>query len=385
MRRFLFILILVILAALLVFFFRGELVRLIFQPTDSQTSVGRSEDDVSTENVEIIAEDLSVPWDVAFLPGGKIFVTERPGSLVLIEGGEIVSRIQVPGVNARGEGGLLGIALHPNFEENSFVYLYLTADSEDGTINRVERFTFGSSPLSLSDSQVIISDIPGASFHDGGRIAFGPDDLLYITTGDARTPDNAQNIDSLAGKILRLEPDGDIPEDNPFGNAVYSLGHRNPQGITWDDSGRLWSTEHGRSGLSSGFDELNLIERGVNYGWPVIQGGESREGMRTPVAHSGSGETWAPASAVFFGGSIFWGGLRGEALYEARIDGSDTVGLERHFFGEYGRIRAVSLGPDGFLYITTSNTDGRGEVRSGDDKLIKIDPQIFEDDDSGGI
>src|SRR5262249_24978139 len=156
---------------------------------------------------------------------------------------------------------------------------------------------------------------PGAKYHDGGRMAFGPDDYLYITTGDATVDYLAQDISSLSGKILRIRDDGSLPQDNPFGNAVYSYGHRNSQGLTWDSLKQLWSTEHG----PTGYDELNLIEKGQNYGWPLIMGSESRPGMKTPILHSGL-NTWAPASALFWDGSIFFGGLRGEALYEARIN-----------------------------------------------------------------
>jgi glucose/arabinose dehydrogenase len=225
----------------------------------------------------------------------------------------------------------------------------------------------------LSERTVILADIPGAQFHDGGRMAFGPDGLLYITTGDAGNGANAQDRNSLAGKILRLKDDGSIPSDNPFG----TLGHRNPQGLAWDDAGRLWATEHGRSGARSGFDEINLIEAGKNYGWPDSEGDETADGVIAPVRHSGASATWAPAGAAFFDGSIFFTGLRGEALYEARLHEREIESFTAHFAGEFGRLRAAVLGPDGFLYITTSNTDGRGRPRSDDDKIIKVDPAIF--------
>ena len=223
----------------------------------------------------------------------------------------------------------------------------------------------------------------------GGKIAFGPDDYIYITTGDAGNAELAQNTDSLAGKILRLKDDGSIPGDNPFGNAVYSYGHRNSQGLAWDDKGQLWSTEHGRSGVLSGLDELNFIEKGKNYGWPVIQGDERREGMYSPVIQSGPDETWAPAGAVYLpakrqaglDGSIFFTGLRGESIYQAKISQDGSVGaIIAHFHGTFGRLRAIQIGPDGFLYISTSNTDGRGEPRPGDDKIIRINPSIFQGD-----
>lgn len=326
-------------------------------------------------DIEVVAQNLNIPWEVAFLPDGDILVTERPGTLLRL--GKDRKVIPIEGVQHVGEGGLLGLALHPNFEENQELYLYLTTRVLLGLSNRVERYRLEGNQL--VDRRVIIENIPGAQFHDGGRIEFGPDGLLYITTGDAGKPDLAQDPFSLAGKILRLKDDGSIPEENPFGNAVYSYGHRNPQGLAWDDRGRLWATEHGRSGVFSGLDELNLIEKGKNYGWPVIQGGEQRSGMVTPVIQSGPDVTWAPADAEFFSGSIFFTGLRGERLYQAKITAQGAVeSFNEHLVDEYGRLRAVRLGPDGFLYLTTSNRDGRGDIRPGDDKLIRINPSILK-------
>ena len=275
------------------------------------------------------------------------------------------------------KGGLLGMALHPRFLENRWIYLYLTTAVGSSLNNKVERYRLEGDLL--SEKKVIIDNIPGAAYHDGGRIAFGLDGYLYITTGDAGSPNLAQDINSLAGKILRLKDDGLIPADNPFNSAVYSYGHRNSQGLAWDSKGRLWATEHGRSGILSGLDELNLIEKGKNYGWPVIQGYEKREEMESPIAQSGPDETWAPAGLAFWDGSFFFGGLRGEALYEARAVGTEQVSLKVHFRNVFGRIRAVVLGPDEFLYITTSNTDGRGEPKTNDDKIIRINPLIFRE------
>lgn len=325
-----------------------------------------------TSGAQFIAEDLEIPWEVAFLPDGDILVTERSGSLLKI--GDNKTVIEVEGVKHTGEGGLLGMVLHPDFEDNSYIYLYLTTEAGGQTINRVERYVFNGD--SLSDKTVILDNIPGASYHDGGRMEFGPDGYLYVTTGDAGNEDSAQDTTSLAGSILRLNDDGTIPEDNPFGNEIYSYGHRNPQGLAWDDQGRLWATEHGRSGALSGFDELNLIEMGKNYGWPVIQGDETMDGMVTPAAHSGATTTWAPAGLEFVDGKLYFAGLRGSTLYTANIneDGSVKIGQDSRI--RYGRLRAVRLGPDGYLYVTTSNTDGRGNPRDGDDKLIKVNLSI---------
>jgi glucose/arabinose dehydrogenase len=323
--------------------------------------------------LEVIAENLAIPWEIAFLPEGALLVTERPGRLLKVDHTRTV--IPIEGVRHVGEGGLLGLALHPDFAENHWLYLYLTTVSGSGLSNRVERYRLEGERL--TERTIIIENIPGAQFHDGGRIAFGPDGLLYVTTGDAGNGANAQNRESLAGKILRLNDDGTVPPDNPFGTAIYSLGHRNPQGLAWDDAGRLWSTEHGRSGVRSGFDEINLIEAGKNYGWPGQEGDETADGMTAPLRHSGADATWAPAGAAFLDGSVFFTGLRGEALYEARLQSAAIEDITAHFAGEFGRLRAAVLGPDGLLYVTTSNTDGRGRARERDDKIIRIDPAIF--------
>lgn len=316
---------------------------------------------------EVIATGLQIPWELVFLPDSSLLITERPGTLKKIET-ETKKIINVPGVHHVGEGGLLGICLHPDFEKNHYLYLYLTTKTDRGLMNRVERYRFQDDKL--DNRTVIIENIPGASSHDGGRIKFGPDRLLYITTGDAEDSAQAQDTNSLAGKILRLTDEGKIPGDNPFGNAIYSYGHRNPQGITWDGigDGRLWATEHG----STATDEINLIEKGKNYGWPVIRGDQKKEGMESPKLQSGT-STWAPAGLVFFKGKLFFTGLRGEALYEVAVTREGKLeSFKTHLKGEFGRLRAIAVSPDGYLYITTSNRDGRGDVKEGDDKIIKV-------------
>lgn len=323
------------------------------------------------EPLSIAAQNLQTPWEIAFLPDGRLLVTERPGSLTLVEPGG--SQITISDVYERSESGLLGLALHPEFEQNQLLYLYLTYQENGNMFNRVERYRFDGS--TLIDREVIIDQIPGAPNHDGGRIEFGPDGLLYITTGDAGTSSNAQDINSLAGKILRLHDDGKIPADNPFNNPVYSYGHRNPQGLAWDEQGRLWSAEHGPSGLGSGYDELNLIEIGGNYGWPEIQGDQTREGMIAPRLQSGGGETWAPGDLEIVDGVAYFVGLRGATLYSVPLDDIRPETLQRHFAQEFGRLRSIRLGPDGLLYVGTSNRDGRGMIQEGDDKILRIDPQ----------
>lgn len=325
--------------------------------------------------ITVLAERLDTPWGLAFLPDKSMLVTERPGRVRLIDSGgglryePVATLLQVKEI---GEGGLLGIAVHPEFLKNAFVYLYYTYSENGGdTLNRVVRMKY--QKTQLSDERVIVDNIPGAANHNGGRIAFGPDGYLYITTGDAQDSSKAQDTETLGGKILRVTDEGKPAQGNPFDNLVYSYGHRNPQGIAWDGNGQLWATEHGRSGVLSGLDELNRIERGKNYGWPVIQGEQAQEGMETPFLHSGPFTTWAPAGAAFVGNSVFFGGLRGKTLYEAVIEG-DTVTLKEHYAGKFGRVRDVVRGPDNFLYITTSNKDGRGEPEEVDDRVLRIYP-----------
>jgi len=335
-------------------------------------SEGRQEQDYNWGEVEIIAQDLKIPWELAFLPDGSFLATEREGNLVRILPDREIKRIPVAGVVSEGEGGLLGLALHPQFKENGQIYLYLTTKKDGRFLNRVESYFFDLEENRLSEKKEIIGNIPGAIYHNGGRIAFGPDGFLYVATGDAREEKLAQDINSLAGKILRIGANGAMPEDNPFGNLVFSYGHRNVQGIAWDEQGRLWATEHGRSGLLSGLDELNLIEKGKNYGWPEIEGDETGAGMERPVIHSGSSVTWAPSGLVFWQGDLFFTGLRGEALYRYEIKSGK---LEKYFEKKFGRLRTAAFDQKGNLFLLTNNTDGRGKPREGDDKIIMIKVQ----------
>lgn len=328
--------------------------------------------------ISVVAKNLEIPWALAFLPAppaggedGKILTTERVGKVKLIDPqgtDEPITIAEIKEVKQSGEGGLLGLALHPSFTQNNLVYLYYTYSSGgERTFNRVVRFKFENN--SLKDQQIIIDQIPGAPNHNGGRIKFGPDGLLYISTGDAQNPSLAQDNNSLAGKILRVTDDGNSAPGNPFGNLVYSYGHRNVQGLVWDNQGRLWATEHG----TLGNDEINLIEVGKNYGWPIVQGNQSREGIVSPVIQSGS-STWAPAGLAYLDNSLYFGGLRGQTLFQLNLNKTPPE-LRSFFEGEIGRIREVILGPDGNLYITTSNRDGRGIPNRDDDKILKINPQ----------
>lgn len=334
------------------------------------------------EPVTVVAQNLEVPWAIAFLPssptGGpdrSMLVTERAGRVRYVDQNGNLDPTPVAilsQVEEIGEGGLLGIALHPDFAKNNYVYLYYTYSSNgNNTFNRVVRMTY--KDKKLTDEKIIVDAIPGAANHNGGRIKFGPDNMLYITTGDAQEPSLAQDRNSLAGKILRVTESGRAVANNPFNNKVFTLGHRNPQGLAWDSTGQLWSTEHGRSGVQSGLDELNLIISGKNYGWPTIQGNETRSGMVTPIKNSES-TTWAPAGAAFVDGSLFFGGLRGQTLYEAVLDNDTVTEVKEHFNSQFGRIREVVVGPDNMLYITTSNRDGRGSPQTNDDKILRINP-----------
>ncbi|HAN22254.1 TPA: glucose sorbosone dehydrogenase [Candidatus Collierbacteria bacterium] len=361
---------------LLLFLFREKLLSSLFTPRQAIPTNGTKliSKESSLQDTEVVAQNLDIPWEIAFLQSGDLLVTERSGKLLKI-GSETKVIKEIEGVRHVGEGGLLGLTLHPNFSVNNFIYLYSTTQDSNGISNRVERYRFSND--TLSERKVILEKIKGSSNHDGGRIAFGPDGYLYITTGDAETPNLAQDKNSLNGKILRIKDDGGIPEDNPFGNAVYSLGHRNPQGLAWDKNGTLWETEHGPSGIQTGNDEVNIIIKGGNYGWPTIKGDQTKKGLISPIIQSGTKDTWAPSGMAYYDGSLFFSGLRGEALYEAKIRNGNKLDLLTHFKQEFGRIRAVVLGPDGYLYLSTSNQDGRGRVREGDDKIIKINPKIF--------
>ena len=392
-KKFLLAAVIVLLAAVGIYAYNKGFTSFFFNPRPSGLETGLTLNDVAEKpeepkeeeteipeeeaEISIVAENIQVPWEIAFLPDGSYLITERPGTLLRIKDGES-ARITIADVVHRGEGGLLGLALHPEFAANSLVYIYYTAQSGNNLINRVERHAFDLEENALQEKIVIIDNIPGASFHDGGRIAFGPDGYLYITTGDAGVPSNAQDKSSLAGKILRLKDDGTVPDDNPFASPVFSYGHRNPQGLDWDAAGQLWTTDHGPSGAETGHDEINLIIKGGNYGWPLVRGDETGTGLIGPVIHSGRDETWAPAGLAIAGDKLLFTGLRGEALYSAQIKNGALAGLKTNFRGDFGRLRFVRE-HDGSLYLGTNNTDGRGSTRPGDDKIIKIPASLLND------
>jgi glucose/arabinose dehydrogenase len=335
--------------------------------------------------IEVLIRDLETPWAVDFAPDGRLFISERPGRIRIFHQGKLQPEPWMTlAVAEVSEAGLLGLALDPQFDKNGFVYVAYTYRQGDRRLrNRLARLREDRTTRKGVLDKVLIDDAPGANNHDGGRVKFGPDGKLYWTVGDAQDTALAQNLSSPAGKILRVNPDGSIPVDNPFPNSyVYSYGHRNPQGLAWQPkTGRLYSTEHGPSGFQGCCrDEVNYIEPGKNYGWPTIRGDETRDGMMSPVIHSTTSETWAPGGATFvsqgpWSGSLLFAGLRGQTLYRLILDSADprkVVKLERLFYRQFGRLRDIAEGPDKALYLLTSNRDGRGSPSQDDDRVIRL-------------
>ena len=335
--------------------------------------------------IEVLVGGLDTAWAIDFAPDGRIFLTERPGRIRVVGGGRLLAEPWMTlEVAAVGEAGLMGLALDPQFSQNRFVYVAHTYRATNGRMqNRLVRLREDPKTSKGSLDKVLIDNVAGANNHDGGRVKFGPDGKLYWTMGDAQTTRLVQSLSSLNGKILRLNVDGTIPTDNPFSNSyVYSYGHRNPQGLAWQPkTQRLYSTEHGPSGFQGCCrDELNYIEPGKNYGWPEIRGDETREGMVPPVANAGTSETWAPAGATFvsrgpWAGSLLFTGLRGQTLYRVVLDFNDprkVAMFERLLYRQFGRLRDIAEGPDGNLYLLTSNRDGRGSPKDDDDRVIRL-------------
>jgi glucose/arabinose dehydrogenase len=329
--------------------------------------------------VETVLSGLEIPWAMAFAPDGRLFITERPGRVRIANLSTFTSEVALTlsGVFAQGEAGLLGLALDPDFAQNRFVYLYLSATSGGGAVNRVERYREAGGRL--AERAVLIDGIPAATIHDGGRLRFGPDGLLYATTGDAAVTSLAQDVASPAGKILRITSTGGTPAGNRFSSPVFTFGHRNPQGLDWHPvSGDLWASEHGPTGN----DEINLIQSGLNYGWPAIQGSATRSGMEAPIEFFAT--AIAPSGASFYRGqrfpqfvnNLFVGTLRGTHLLRLAIDASRRItSQERLLDGTYGRLRDVVSGPDGYLYLGTNNRDGRGSPAPSDDRILRLVPE----------
>ena len=354
------------------------------QPTPSPTPTPTGEVFTTADGVrftvDVVATNLQIPWSLAFAPDGRLFVTERPGRVRILDlaARTMATALTLDDSLQDGEAGTLGLALDPSFSSNRLVYLYYTARMSGGSVNRVVRYREVGGQL--AERVVLLDNIPAAGTHDGGRIRFGPDGLLYITAGDSASSSLAQDLASLAGKILRINPDGTTPRDNPFSSRVYSYGHRNPQGLDWHPvTGDLWASEHGNTGN----DEINVIERGNNYGWPRIEGSQTMPGMQTPITFYSP--AIAPSGASFyraqrfpaFVNNFFVATLRGMHIHRIRIDPSSPrriMAQELLLEGRFGRIRDVISGPDGLLYFSTSNRDGRGSVTSSDDRIARLVP-----------
>ncbi|WP_409346698.1 PQQ-dependent sugar dehydrogenase [Paenibacillus sp. MBLB4367] len=334
---------------------------------------------------EVVADNLNVPWAFEISSDGRMFFTERSGAVRMIRDGKLVKDpvISMPApFVSKGEGGLLGLALDPQFADNHYMYVYHTYEDKGQTKNRLLRLIEQSGKAKLD--KVLIDGLPGSTNHNGGRIKFGPDGHLYVTSGDRYEPPLAQDTKSLGGKILRIRPDGSVPADNPFpGSPVYSYGHRNPQGLVWQpETGKLFASEHGQSA----HDEINVIEAGANYGWPTIEGDQTAPRMKPPLAHSGT-TTWAPSGMTFvtkgpWKGSMLAANLRGEQLirFELSGDGGQPAVSGKQYWlqRQLGRIRDVYEGPDGSLYVLTNNRDGRGTPKAGDDKIIRLVPEAVK-------
>jgi glucose/arabinose dehydrogenase len=313
----------------------------------------------------VVASGLNVPWGLAFLPDGDALVSERAtGKIKRIPrgGGTPRTVMTIPGVAKNfGEGGLLGIAVSPRYSSDRLVYAYYTS----GRDNRVVRFRLG------GRVRTVLTGIVRAGNHNGGRIGFGPDGMLYIGTGDAGDEGASQRRGSLNGKILRVRGDGSVPSSNPFsGSPVWSLGHRNVQGLSWDGAGRLWATEFGQSRR----DEVNLIRKGANYGWPTVEGqGDTQGGRFTNPALTWTTAEASPSGDAVVGSTLYVGALRGTRLWQVPLNGTSVGSPTAAFEGRYGRIRTVVAAPGGeAIWITTSNRDGYGQSRSGDDRILSV-------------
>ena len=317
----------------------------------------------------VVATGLEAPWGLAFLPSGEALVTERDsGRLLSLDASGNVEELQRLPEGGTGEGGLLGVALSPGYASDGLIYAYYSTESD----NRVVRFRQGEDP------DPILTGIPVNTFHNGGRIAFGPDGLLYVGTGDAGENLSSQDVNSLAGKILRVTPDGEAPEENPVpGNPLYSYGHRNVQGLAWDANGRLYASEFGPSSV----DEVNRIEPGGNYGWPNVEGEAGDPNYLDPISSWPTAEASPSGAEILKGGAIpqwegdfFMAGLRGQRLWRLDLDENGDVIEREPLLRDAGRLRHVTQAPDGSLWILTSNRDGRGNPVPDDDRILRLAP-----------
>ncbi|MCE5280407.1 MAG: PQQ-dependent sugar dehydrogenase [Planctomycetaceae bacterium] len=349
--------------------------------------------------IETVAADLTVPWALAWLPDGRMLITERPGVVrVQARPGQTEVLARIDEVDQSGEGGLMGVAVSPDFSRDGWIYLAYTArDGRRQLKNMVVRYRLDAGRL--VERTVLLDNLPARTYHNGLPLAFGPDGKLYASTGDAGKGQLAQEMESLAGKFVRLNADGTVPADNPFPaqagqerfginsrqSAIWTLGHRNCQGLDWNSRGQMFATEHGPSGIDggSGLDEVNLIERGGNYGWPLHRGGDKAEDFVAPIKYWGE-PAIAPSGATFYRGEtkkwkdwFFFCTLRGQSLFAMRFDPDQpqkVLRVERLLEDQFGRLRAAAMGPDGHLYLTTSNRDGRGRPGPNDDRVLRLVP-----------
>lgn len=327
--------------------------------------------------VQTLATGLQIPWSLAFTPDGRLFIAERPGRVRIVQNGQLLPEpaLTLPDAFTTGESGILGMAVHPAFASNQFVYLTYTAIGPRGPVARLMRFREAGNRL--AEGVVLLDDVPAANIHNGSRVRFGPDGRLYVTFGDVAVPSVAQDVAALNGKILRLNDDGTSAQGNRFSSPVYSFGHRNPQGIDWHPvTGDLWATEHGQTNN----DEVNVIDNGLNYGWPVIEANATHPDMVAPIVFYVPAV--APSGASFYTGTripafrnqLFVATLRGMALLRLTIDGRRVTAQERLVETRYGRLRDVVTGPDGYLYFCTSNRDGRTTPVAEDDRVLRVIP-----------
>lgn len=318
----------------------------------------------SIEQYKTIATNLEAPWAINKL-GDTFYITERTGHIVKVEQGEMTRQAVKleKTLSTASEAGLLGFVLAPDFVQSNEAYAYYTYETASEQYNRI--VVLQQENDSWREKRLLLDQIPSGKYHHGGRVKIGPDQKLYVTAGDASNPQTAQDLTTLSGKILRMNLDGSIPDDNPFPHLyVYSYGHRNPQGITWSADGTMYASEHGQSA----HDEINKIEAGQNYGWPIIEGEEEQEGFISPLFTSGSESTWAPSGIAFYDNKLYVAALRGTALLEFELKSKEV----KEIVNNVGRIRDVWI-EENTLYWITNNTDGRGTPEEKDDQLYKLE------------
>lgn len=327
-----------------------------------QSQSDDNQDRKETKGIETVAQGLDTPWSIA-RSNDVFYLSERPGKIIKIDGNKKTEQ-QVDlekEVSTAAEAGLLGFVLAPDFKDSQEAYAYYTYE-DNGQFNRIVKLKLEND--TWKEEEVLIDKIPSGQYHHGGRLKIGPDDKLYATTGDASDEQNAQDKDTLGGKILRINLDGSKPKDNPISNSyVYSYGHRNPQGIVWTPNGQMYASEHGNQAN----DEINEIKEGHNYGWPVIEGNEENNNMETPIFTSGSDDTWAPSGIAFKDGIIYSAALRGEGIMKFDVEKDEMKKVAT----KYGRIRDVYI-VNNELYFVSNNTDGRGNPSQNDDKMYKV-------------